>query len=135
MKKYLRSAAVLAGIVLGLAIAPRAQAVLANCWHIPDNTADLGFNMRNPEFEIGTNTAVTVYSGVQKYNNSFGGTGIANQTGGWVVYKGATQTSWSSNALSFYENGGSHPEQPVLVGVFQHHKLRDRTKSSNTIFI
>ena len=83
-------------------IAPRAGAVLANAWHIPDNTNDLGFNMRNPEFEIGTNTAITVYSGEQKFNNPFG---TANQTGGWLIYKGATQSAWSSNALSFYLNG------------------------------
>ena len=80
----------------------RAGAVLANAWHIPDNTNDLGFNMRNPEFEIGANTTVTVYSGVQKLNNSYG---TANQTGGWLFYKGATQSSWSSNALSFYLDG------------------------------
>ncbi len=80
----------------------RAAAVLANAWHIPDNTADLGLNMRNPEFEIGTNTIVTIYSGEQKFNNAFG---TANQTGGWVFFKGATQSSWSSNALGFYLNG------------------------------
>jgi len=80
----------------------RAGAVLANAWHIPDNTNDLGFKMRNPEFEIGANTTVTVYSGVQKLNNSYG---TANQTGGWLFYKGATQSSWSSNALSFYLDG------------------------------
>ncbi len=81
----------------------RVAAVLANAWHIPDNGGDLGVPMRNPEFEVGTNTMVTVYSGEQKYNNSFG---TANQTGGWLVYKGATQGVWSSNALSFYLNGG-----------------------------
>ena len=83
-----------------------ARAVLANGWHIPDNTADLGVTMRSPEFEIGTNTTVTVHSGVQKYNNSFG---TANQTGGWLIYKGQTQGTWSSNALSFYLNGGPSP--------------------------
>ena len=80
-----------------------AAAVLANAWHIPDNTGDLTNNMRSPEFEIATNTTVTVYSGIQKYNNSYG---IANQTGGWVLYKGGSQSSWSSNALGFYLNGG-----------------------------
>ncbi|HEY3762891.1 MAG TPA: hypothetical protein VGN23_14190 [Verrucomicrobiae bacterium] len=75
----------------------------ANAWHIPDNNTDLGFNMRNPEFEIGSNTTVTVYTGEQKFNNSFG---TANQTGGWVIYKGASQSAWTSNALSFYLNGG-----------------------------
>jgi Bacterial cadherin-like domain/Alpha amylase, catalytic domain len=108
MKNILRLTVCLGGLLLALAIAPRAQAVLANAWHIPDNTADLGFNMRNPEFEVGTNTTVTVYSGEQKYGNSFGGTGVANQTGGWVVYKGASQSSWSSNALGFYLNGSGN---------------------------
>src|ERR1039458_10387393 len=84
-------------------IAPRAGAVLANAWHIPDNTNDLGFNMRNPEFEIGTNMTVTVYSGIQKYNNSYG---TANQTGGTLYYKGAMQGTWNSTNLQFYLNGG-----------------------------
>src|ERR1043166_3641801 len=48
------------------------SAVLANCWHIPDNTNDLGFNMRNPEFELGPGSTITIYSGLQKYSNSFG---------------------------------------------------------------
>jgi len=93
----------LAGLLLWLGTVQGALAILANAWHIPDNNGDLGFNMRNPEFEIGSNTSVTVYSGIQKFNNFFG---TANQTGGWVIYKGATQSSWSSNALSFYLNGG-----------------------------
>jgi|ERR1035437_40723 hypothetical protein len=40
----------------------RASAALATVWHIPDNITDLGFNMRNPEFAIGTNTTVTFYT-------------------------------------------------------------------------
>src|SRR5438874_777022 len=79
---------------------------LANAWHIPDNTNDLGFHMRNPEFEIGPNTSITVYSGIQKFNNPYG---TANQTGGTLYYKGTTQGSWSSNNLSFYLNGGPSP--------------------------
>src|SRR3954469_5263215 len=58
-------------------------AVLANAWHIPDNNNDLGFHMRNPEFEIGPSSSVTIYSGLQKFNNSFG---TANQTGGTLYY-------------------------------------------------
>ena len=92
-----------------------ARAVLANAWHIPDDTADLTNNMRNPEFEIGTNTIVTVYSGEQKYNNSFG---TANQTGGWVVYKGASQSAWSSNSLGFYLNGGTNPNNQYWSATF-----------------
>ena len=35
--------------------------VLATAWHIPDGDTNFGgLNMRNPEFEIGTNTTVTV---------------------------------------------------------------------------
>jgi hypothetical protein len=75
-----------------------AHATLATAWHIPDNSSDLGFNMRSPEFEIGTNTVVTIYSGVWKWSN---GVQICNQTGGWLFYKSAAQTSWSSNALSW----------------------------------
>jgi hypothetical protein len=78
-------------------------AVLANAWHIPDNATDLGFNMRNPEFEIGVSTAVTIYSGIQKYNNPYG---TANQTGGALYYKGASQGTWSSTNLTWYLNGG-----------------------------
>src|SRR5256885_11784966 len=78
---------VLLAVVLSLSAEPRCQAVLANAWHIPDNTNDLGFNMRNPEFEIGPATSITIYSGEQKFNNSFG---TANQTGGAGVFKHAT---------------------------------------------
>src|SRR5664280_758721 len=101
-----RFASVLLGLALWVCADAASRAVPANAWHIPDNTGDLGFNMRKPEFEIGSNTAVTVYSGIQKSNNSFG---TANQTGGWVVYKGATQSAWRSNALAFYLNGGPSP--------------------------
>ncbi len=104
-----------AALALLVSFQPEARAVLANAWHIPDNSGDLGFTMRNPEFEIGTNTAVTVYSGIQKLNNSYG---TANQTGGWVIYKGATQSSWSSNALSFYLNGGPSPNNQYWSASF-----------------
>ena len=78
-----------------------AGAVLANVWHIPDNTSDLGLNMRNPEFAVGTNTTVTFYTGVWKWNN---GVQLANQTGGTLFYKATAQSSWSSAALGFYTN-------------------------------
>ena len=97
----------LTSLVFCLSASPRCFGVLANAWHIPDNTSDLGFNMRNPEFEIGTNTTVTVYQGVQKYNNP--GYGTANQTGGTLYYKGLTQGSWSSTALQFHLDGGPSP--------------------------
>ena len=93
----------------------RAGAVLANACHIPDNAGDLTNNMRSPEFEIGTNTTITVYSGVQKYNNSYG---AANQTGGWVIFKGVSQSLWSSNALGFYLNGGPSPNNQYWSASF-----------------
>jgi glycosidase len=89
-------------LALVLAAPSVAYGVLANAWHVPDNTSDLGFAMRNPEFEIGTNTVVTVYQGVQKYNNSYG---TANQTGGLLYYRGASQSAWGSVALNWYANG------------------------------
>jgi len=93
------SAWLLAGACLGLGIS--ASAGLATAWHIPDNNTDVGVNMRNPEFEIGSNTLVTIYSGVWKMSNSVQ---ICNQTGGWVIFKGATQSAWSSNALGWFMN-------------------------------
>ena len=78
-------------------------ATLAAAWHIPDNSTDLnGVHMRNPEFEFDNSTSVTIYSGVQKLNNSYG---TANQTGGTLFYKGVTQSVWQSTPLSFYLNG------------------------------
>ena len=98
-------AALLVALAFLFAATPAAFAVLASCWHIPDNTSDLGFHMRNPQFEFGTTNTVTVYSGLQKFNNSFGD---ANQTGGWVVFKGANSVTWSSNALNFCLNTGQN---------------------------
>ena len=105
----------LAGGALLLGTTHEAFAVLANGWHIPNNSNDLGFNMRNPEFEFGTSNTVTVYSGIQKFNNSYG---TANQTGGWVLYKGVTQGSWSSNALAFHLNGGPSPDNQYWKATF-----------------
>jgi glycosidase len=73
---------------------------LATCWHIPTNSVDLGFTMRNPLFTIGTSSTVTFYSGVWKWN----GVQLCNQTGGTLYYKTASQSSWSSTNLSFYSN-------------------------------
>ncbi len=77
------------------------HASLATAWHIPDNSTDLGFNMRNPETAIGANTAVTFYTGVWKWNGSLQ---LCNQTGGTLYFKTAAQTNWSSSALGFYSN-------------------------------
>ena len=96
----LRTAAFLIAVAL-LNFNFRADAALATVWHIPDNTSDLGFNMRNPEFAIGTNTTVTFYTGLWKTNS---GVRIANQTGGTLFYKTSTQTNWSNASLGFYSN-------------------------------
>jgi hypothetical protein len=81
------------------------QAGLANVWHIPDNSTDLGgTHMRDPWIEISNNSAspttVTIYQGIQKWTNS-GATQIANQTGGTLFYKGASQGSWQSVPLGY----------------------------------
>src|SRR5947207_2060888 len=80
----------------------QSQAVLANAWHIPDSVADVTVHMRNPEFEIANTTSITIYSGLQRLNNSYG---TANQTGGTLYYKGLSQNVWQSVALGFNSNG------------------------------
>jgi hypothetical protein len=80
----------------------QSSATLANAWHIPDNATDVSVHMRNPEFEAANTTSITIYSGVQKFNNSFG---TANQTGGTLYYKGLSQNVWQSVALGFSSNG------------------------------
>ena len=93
-------------LVVLLGIHFRLGAGLATVWHIPDNATDLpGINLRNPEFEIGTNTVITFYTGLWKYS---GATQLANQTGGWLIYKGASQALWSSNALTWVTNTASN---------------------------
>jgi hypothetical protein len=95
----LAAACLLAAVLVNFS--PRAAAGLATVWHIPDDATDLGFNMRNPEFAIGTTTPVTFYTGVWKYNN---GLQLCNQTGGTLYYKTAAQTAWNSTNLTFYSN-------------------------------
>jgi hypothetical protein len=95
--------------VIWLGSAAQSSAVVANAWHIPDNSTDLiGTHMRDPWMEI-SNTAtpstVTIYSGVQKFGNSFG---TANQTGGTLYFKGATQGVWQSVPLGFHSNNGNN---------------------------
>ena len=82
-------------------------AAIANAWHIPDNSSsDLGgTHMRNPEFEFDQNTAVTFYTGLQKYNNVFG---TANQTGGTLYVKKASATTWTPVALGFNSDNGNN---------------------------
>ena len=75
---------------------PECPAHPANAWHIPDNNTDLSTNMRSPEFELGTNTTLTVYQGVQKWSGG-GVTQIMNQTGGLLYFRGAPQGMNQSN--------------------------------------
>ena len=92
----------------------RAEAALANVWHIPDNAGDLGFNMRNPETAIGASTAVKFYTGVWKFN---GAVQLCNQTGGTLYFKTAAQSSWNSTNLSFYSNTSANQYwQTTLAG-------------------
>src|SRR4051812_43019370 len=103
-------ASLLVGLLLFLAVPRQSLAVLANAFHIPGDDTDLnaiqkGLHMRNPEFEIGPGTAITIFSGVQKFNNSYG---TANQTGGTLFYKGISQGVWSSTNLNFANNNGNN---------------------------
>ena len=82
-----------------LFVASQAAAqTLGNAFHVPDS-AEVGgsTHMRNPEFEIGTSTTVTVYSGNQFQGNGNPG----NQTGGSLYYKAASATTWTAAALVF----------------------------------
>ena len=110
-----RSLLAFAATFLFLVQKPHCCAVLPNAWHIPDNAADLGFNMRNPQFEIGPTNTITIYSGLQRNNNSFG---TANQTGGTLFYKGRSQGAWSATNLQFYLNGGPNPNNQYWLGSF-----------------
>lgn len=58
---------------------------------------------REPYVEINNGTNITVYSVVKKFNNAFG---TANQNGGTLFVKGASQASWTEFALSFHANDG-----------------------------
>src|SRR5437879_13614152 len=71
--------------------------------------------MRSPEFEIGAATTITIYQGLQKLNNPYG---TANQTGGTLFYKGASQGVWSSTNLQFYLNGGPSPNNQYWKATF-----------------
>jgi len=101
---------------LALLSARSSSAVVADAGHRPIR-ADVPFangntnprrQFREPFSEISNNpaspTAVTIYSVIKKLGNSFG---TANQTGGTLFYKGATQGSWQQQALGFHADDGS----------------------------
>ena len=82
-----------------------AATTIGNAWHIPDDSTDLnGTAMRNPEFEISSSTVVTVYNGSQ-----FQGSGNpGNQTGGYLYYKAASASAWTSIAFGFDSQNGNN---------------------------
>lgn len=92
-----------------LASAAQSWAALPNAWHVPDNTIASGSGgttptMRNPRFEFGNTGTVRIFSGLQKLNNGFG---TADQNGGTVYYKGASQGAWSTVALTFHADNAN----------------------------
>ncbi len=106
-------------LVFALVSAFAARSGATNAWHIPDSpeidaNAGVGspnlVHMRNPEMEISNDptnpTMVTIYQGLQKWTNN-GTTQIANQTGGTLYYKGASQQVWTPVSLAFHENTGN----------------------------
>jgi glycosidase len=90
----------------------RAAGGTATVWHIPDNTGDLGFNMRNPELAIGAGTTVTFYTGVWKWEN---GNLVANQTGGTLYYKTTGQSTWQSAGLGWSADAGNNQYWQVTL--------------------
>jgi hypothetical protein len=104
------------GLALLLFLNPAVRASAATAWHVPNNSSDLGFNMRNPELAIGTGTTVTFYTGVWKYNNEVQ---LCNQTGGTLFYKSTAQTSWSSTNLNFYSSTAANQYWPASVNCSQ----------------
>ena len=98
-----------------LAFAPGAFAVLGNAWHIPDNVEPGSVHMRNPEFEIGPTTVVTIYNG-----NQFQGIGNpGNQTGGTLFYRKVGAASYSSVALSFDSQNANNKYWKATIDMSQ----------------
>ena len=102
--------------VLALLTAHSSYAVVADAGHRPIR-ADVPFadgnsiprrQFREPFSEISNNpaspTTITIYSVIKKFNNPV--YGIANQTGGTLFYKGASQGVWQQEALGFHANEG-----------------------------
>src|SRR5581483_5494297 len=101
-----KTLSVLIAVAIVWASAAIVSATTTICWHIPDNATHLnGTHMREPWMEISNNpaspTTVTIYQGVYKGNG-------ANQTGGTLFYKGASQGVWQSVGLGFDRNSGSN---------------------------
>lgn len=104
-------------VLQSIAFAPSSSAVVADAGHRPfnsdvpqaDGSPTPRRQYREPYVEISNNpatpTTITVYSVVKKFNNPFG---TANQTGGTLFYKGASQGVWQSVGLGFHANEGDY---------------------------
>ena len=99
----------LAAFTLLIVLPSAVLAALPNAWHIPDNAIVTGNGgttptMRNPRVEFGNTGTVRVFSGLQKYGNTFG---TADQNGGTLYYKSADQGTWSSADLHYHTDAGN----------------------------
>ena len=94
------------------AAAGQSFAALGNVWHIPQNVEPSPVTMRNPLHSM-TNTTTVFF-----YNGSYPGDG--NQSGGWLIYKRATDVSWSSVALAFdsQPNANKYWKASIPSGTF-----------------
>lgn len=114
-------AASLVAVSTLLASAVQLFAIAADAGHRPFN-ADVPFGdvnggqsatprrqFREPYVEISNDPAnpsiITVYSVIKRLNNSYG---VANQTGGTLYVKGASQNSWTQVGLTFHSNEGDY---------------------------
>ena len=88
------------------------EGFLGQCWHIPDNTSDLGgISMRNPLTYIYLNTPTTFYVG-----NYFQGTGNpGDMSGGTLYYKAKTEPSWSSVSFAYDSTSGNNKYWRALL--------------------
>ena len=92
-------------VVVLFAVGHAGAQTVGNAFHVPDSTEiSGGLHMRNPEFEIGTSTTITIYNG-----NQYQGSGNpGNQTGGTLYYKAASATAWSTLALGYDSTSGNN---------------------------
>ncbi|TAG09736.1 MAG: hypothetical protein EAZ42_06045 [Verrucomicrobia bacterium] len=84
----------------------RLLADLPNAWHIPDLQIVSGNGgttptMRNHRVEFSNTGTLKIFSGLQKFANSFG---TADQNGGTLFYKSVDQVSWNSAPFAFHQN-------------------------------
>lgn len=84
------------------------QLPLPTAWHVPNLDESLlgGTTMRLPAFEIAPGAPFTVFQGVRRTNNP--DYGLANQTGGALVYRAGTEGDWQEVPLVFDSNNGDY---------------------------